>query len=76
MKVILGISLLLLTSCGESLEAGRLVYRDKRCVSNGDRGEYCKVKLGRYSYCYEYMGMQVLSIDCKIYEEARRGVWR
>lgn len=61
MKVILGISLLLLTSCGESLEAGRLVYRDKRCVSNGDREGIVYEAIESFTHDRGYKARQTLS---------------
>lgn len=74
MKYLIFLSLLLV-SCGESIEAGKTVYRRKNCVSNGDRGLYCQIRLGKFNYCYEYMDNLLLNIDCKIYREAIRGVY-
>lgn len=74
MKILILLSLLF-ASCGESIEAGRQVYRRKQCVNNGDRGLYCKINLGRFNYCYEYMDNLLLPVNCDIYEEARRGVY-
>ena len=61
-------------ACGEAeaVDKLRYVFRHKHCIYNGEGGYYCRVDLGRKSYCYEVDGPHAISIGCDIYEESKR----
>lgn len=67
---------LILSSCGESVDAGREVYRRKNCVYNGEGGYYCHVNVGRTGYCYELVGPHAIGVSCEVYYEASKGIVR